>query len=517
MTSRWCRNIEASRQEFVDQLIALGFDGVTDPKSSAPRTLMADVAVLRSCGLDLVDPMLIEVPVDYPFSPPIVRYVTPPDTLTWHLLPGGMFCLWRFGDHSRLEWLQATDVIERIRLWWNNREEEWPYDAGVLDLQYYFDLDPGPLFTYAVLADLEGQLGVETRGAAWYHWVPFTPKGGRDEKFKKRLTRSLFAEAIDLGMLHQPVRDWNTVAARLDSSTAQRIVKAIAGRGSGFLLMHYRRPGPDGEREGVLGVKASLVSGDIRLEAVHTAELSDRVLTHRAGLDAPDLTGKAVLVVGVGAIGSFAADGLARSGIGALTLVDPDRMLPGNSTRHLCGPEAINQSKPVAVRDHLVSHGLMSADAITPRRKLLTAELAFELIPTHDIVIDATADYGVEWALQTVAANLDVTVIHVRLHRLGGLCRVNRSSRYADPTLRLGEVPALDDEPVGIIEVGCVDPISSTPPWAVQAAAARAVAAAIDVLSGRWELPDSYIDILIPQPDPPYDRIGSVTANRSTE
>lgn len=42
-----------------------------------------------------------------------------------------------------------------------------------------------------------------------------------------------------------------------------------------------------------------------------------------------------VLVVGVGGVGSWAVEALARSGIGALTLVDPDEICPSNINRQL--------------------------------------------------------------------------------------------------------------------------------------------------------------------------------------
>lgn len=43
-----------------------------------------------------------------------------------------------------------------------------------------------------------------------------------------------------------------------------------------------------------------------------------------------------VLLAGLGGVGSFAAEALARSGIGALTIVDHDRVAPSNLNRQLC-------------------------------------------------------------------------------------------------------------------------------------------------------------------------------------
>ena len=47
------------------------------------------------------------------------------------------------------------------------------------------------------------------------------------------------------------------------------------------------------------------------------------------------LAQKHVLVVGLGGVGGFAAEALARSGIGRLTVVDHDQVAPSNCNRQL--------------------------------------------------------------------------------------------------------------------------------------------------------------------------------------
>ena len=44
-----------------------------------------------------------------------------------------------------------------------------------------------------------------------------------------------------------------------------------------------------------------------------------------------------LLLAGLGGVGSFAAEALARAGIGALTIADHDRVAPSNLNRQLCG------------------------------------------------------------------------------------------------------------------------------------------------------------------------------------
>lgn len=49
------------------------------------------------------------------------------------------------------------------------------------------------------------------------------------------------------------------------------------------------------------------------------------------------LSGCKVAVVGVGGVGSWAVEALARSGVGALTLVDADDLCVSNTNRQLPG------------------------------------------------------------------------------------------------------------------------------------------------------------------------------------
>jgi len=506
----WRRPIEASRKAFIAGFLEFGFIETSPPDCATDTVYLEGQIPSGSTGLDSLPAVVIEVPPDYPFSPPQVRCANEPDRLTWHLQPGGQLCLWHRGHHTRLEWLTSEAVAKRIQDWWAHRNESWPHDAGALDLQYYFAKDSSLLYTCSSASGLSGQVTIEKRGEGWYHWTRWQPRGGRDEVFKKRQLRRIFAEAVDIGMLTQPVWDWPTIAACISPNQANRIEQEVLRRGSGFLLLRYQRPGPEGIREGVLGVIATNEKGQMQINAVETAEDSPSVLMHRAGPDWEKMSTASVLVVGVGAVGSFVADELARGGIGRMTLVDADRLRPGNSTRHLCGPSQINQPKVTAVRDVLVEHTGMTLQDINVLRTQLEPDLAFKLLPKHDIVIDATADYSVEWLLEKLAIDLDIPVVHVGLHRQGGLIRIDRSSRYSDANRRLDEVPAIETTDTAIREVGCMHPVSLTPPHAVHAAAAYATATVLDTLTDRWELPDSAIHVLTPQPDQPYDRVGTI-------
>ncbi len=56
-----------------------------------------------------------------------------------------------------------------------------------------------------------------------------------------------------------------------------------------------------------------------------------------------------VLLAGLGGVGSFAAEALARAGIGALTIADHDRVAPSNLNRQLCALHSTVEQKKADV------------------------------------------------------------------------------------------------------------------------------------------------------------------------
>lgn len=63
-----------------------------------------------------------------------------------------------------------------------------------------------------------------------------------------------------------------------------------------------------------------------------------------------------VAVVGIGGVGSWAAEALARSGVGHLTLIDLDHVTESNINRQIHAVEAtLGQAKVLAMRDRILS------------------------------------------------------------------------------------------------------------------------------------------------------------------
>ena len=64
-----------------------------------------------------------------------------------------------------------------------------------------------------------------------------------------------------------------------------------------------------------------------------------------------------VMVVGVGGVGSYAAEALARSGVGTLILVDGDTVAPSNLNRQIHAVYAtIGRSKTEVMKERMESY-----------------------------------------------------------------------------------------------------------------------------------------------------------------
>lgn len=100
------------------------------------------------------------------------------------------------------------------------------------------------------------------------------------------------------------------------------------------------------------------------------------------------LTAAHVCVVGIGGVGSWAAEALARSGIGHLTLIDLDHVAESNINRQIHALEqTLGQAKVLAMRERVAAiHPDCRVDLV---EDFITPENVDELIPRCDVMIDA--------------------------------------------------------------------------------------------------------------------------------
>ncbi|EKB49496.1 tRNA threonylcarbamoyladenosine dehydratase [Cecembia lonarensis] len=111
------------------------------------------------------------------------------------------------------------------------------------------------------------------------------------------------------------------------------------------------------------------------------------LIVGREGLE--KLAKKHVLIVGLGGVGSFAAEFICRSGIGAMTIIDGDVVDISNCNRQLPATQKnIGQSKAEWMEERLLS--------INPNLKINAIKKFLEPEPMTQLLAENTFDYVVD-------------------------------------------------------------------------------------------------------------------------
>lgn len=250
------------------------------------------------------------------------------------------------------------------------------------------------------------------------------------------------------------------------------------------------------------------------------------VLGERAGKDdlfsrlpvARSLLGKKALVVGCGAIGSFAGLELARACVGEIDFFDFDIVQPGNSLRWPLGRPVWGTSKAIALANFVVAnYPWTKASAISGR--LGSAETNPERVPhdlkgnvlapifdamrAADVVVDASASTEVQLALSHYCRQFRVPYLmgYATLGVAGGVvarflpdsdgCYVCLQEHWKDKLT----IPEPREDSAGVvIPVGCNASTFTGGGFDLQEISLEIVRAAVELLSGgdchpgKWEI-----------------------------
>lgn len=141
----------------------------------------------------------------------------------------------------------------------------------------------------------------------------------------------------------------NALWRRLAASSAKTKSKVVA-----LLISMPRAAGG----RSLIGISFSIRAGELDTRNPiapivmfrHTATY----MRERGGASS-EMAGKHVVVIGCGSVGSEVADALATSGVGFLTLVDPEALSEENVFRHVLGRYRISQAKVYGLRDELTA------------------------------------------------------------------------------------------------------------------------------------------------------------------
>jgi adenylyltransferase/sulfurtransferase len=138
------------------------------------------------------------------------------------------------------------------------------------------------------------------------------------------------------------------------------------------------------------------------------------------------LKAAAVLLVGVGGLGSPAALYLAAAGVGKLGLVDDDRVALSNLQRQvLHSVHNLGESKPSSGAKIL--HDLNPEIEVNQYGYRLTDDNATVLIDEYDIVLDCTDNYPTRLLINRVCAARHKPMVHGAVFRFEGQASVFHS------------------------------------------------------------------------------------------
>jgi len=136
-----------------------------------------------------------------------------------------------------------------------------------------------------------------------------------------------------------------------------------------------------------------------------------------------ELSGSSAVVVGCGGIGGIASEMLTRSGIGRITVVDPDAFDISNLNRQLFSQKKLvgrSKAKEAAKRLKSINPSLN----VTAVSSQLTERNAAELIAGHEVVVDGLDNALGRVALSRAAKDLSIPYVFGAAERTKGYSTV---------------------------------------------------------------------------------------------
>lgn len=123
------------------------------------------------------------------------------------------------------------------------------------------------------------------------------------------------------------------------------------------------------------------------------------------------LTGKSVCIIGCGGLGGWTAELLARTGIGRLTIVDPDIFQESNLNRQLYATEGtLGRHKAKAAAERITA--VNSSVTVCAIPEFFGRENAAQLLSGHDAAVDALDNVPSRILLAEYCRRLSIPLVH---------------------------------------------------------------------------------------------------------
>lgn len=374
---------------------------------------------------------------DFPLRLPHVR-LNPPDALgdLPHVDPFGLVCFLDSEgtvlDASRPGAIVEETIARAVRLledgvqgtnkeeFTNEFEASWAYLP--VSGTYVLLSDPGcDARTFDILEHDGG--GFVARSS--YTIEQFTGSVPNRDVFERRFVQGgvLYLPLQDGSFIHPPHPNrpfWTAedlrrnLVAQLSDSTREKVERILAKdkRPIRHLIVSLPRPkGGDSlfgiRLDGLSQPHALLQGGDFAgASPVKVTRANREFLAGRGGAHLA-LLQKRVLVVGCGSLGSRVTLELGKSGIGIMTLVDPDTFSPDNTFRHVLGRESWGVRKTEAMARHIRSN-LVQLQVKSISKSIVEALADHSVRFTdYDLVMFATGNPTLELRMNHALGELD--------------------------------------------------------------------------------------------------------------
>lgn len=128
---------------------------------------------------------------------------------------------------------------------------------------------------------------------------------------------------------------------------------------------------------------------------------------------------KRICVIGCGGLGGFVCHGLARFGVGHLTLVDGDAYTESNLNRQMFSSDAtLGINKALVCRDALSE--INREVSVAANSVMLTQDNAAKLLAGHDLAMDCLDNIAARRTLAKACADLGIPLVHGAISGLYG-------------------------------------------------------------------------------------------------
>lgn len=259
----------------------------------------------------------------------------------------------------------------------------------------------------------------------------------------------------------------------------------------------------------------------IRGLPMRSNEMTVRTQLSRKKDDDARIRGGAVVLAGLGALGSEVAHLLAKEQVGQFVLLDGDVLLPGNIARHRLGLSAVGGNKAEQMRVHIQQNHPAAAIRVIPA--MLDESLAALDLPERAVLLGLTGHIPSERVLSAIAADRRLPCLHGWLEDDGQLLRLLRTIPGHDPPLHaLRELPPLPWPVAETQATECSDLVLPGTESNIHAAANLIVRGVLDLLCERTSsenhvlfAPDGYKPPCEAVPTPLRQRFGILTSRLS--